>query len=842
MFEESVKVKLKRFIILLGVLSLLLGGVLLPALAQVSSEHVDAVLANQPQGWGFVSAADLAVELLENQPFLLDVREPGELEEIGPIEGAVHIPLRSLAQNLTLLPADLDAPIVVYCKSGHRGTVAMIALQVLGYTNVRNMAGGITGWVDGGNPVAEAPFVPEAGAGPAVDAELVAQVDDYLTNGLPQGWGVVQAADVATELLENPPFLLDVREQAEWDEIGHIEGAVLVPVREVPANISKLPADLNAPIVIYCKAGSRGAIVMTALQMMGYTNVRNMAGGITGWIGAGFAVEGGEAPEAAPAAELDLAAVLDNYLNNVLPSNYGQIKPEDLSAELLENPPFLLDVREASEVEADGYIEGAVHIPVRELAANLDLLPALDAPIVIYCKSGHRGTIGMVALQTLGYTNVRNMAGGITAWINGEFPVVTDPLPEPVRGAAPDIDPALVAAVDDYLTNGLPQGWGVVQPADVSTELLENPPFLLDVREVSEWETDGYIEGAVNVPLRTIATSLDLLPADKGAPIVIYCKAGTRGAIAMAAVQMLGYTNVRNMAGGITGWLNAGFPVVGGAAAVEAPAAPVEVALPSGTPLPVEALQPIVVDALAAIPQGFASIPAETLLANPGGYFILDVRGLDEYEAGHIEGAVNIPLRTLAQNLHLLPAQDAPIVVYCAIGHRGGIATLALNLLGYSNAVSLRSGISGWTAAGGQTVLESTPAVAGGAFPEVDADLWATVDAYLTNLPDGFSLISVEDLNIALAEATPPAIVDVREASEFAQGHIEGAVNIPLRALGASLDQLPAKDAPIVVYDHIGHRGVFAMAALQMLGYENVRSLKNGSNAWVAAGLPLVTE
>ncbi len=834
--------KLKRFIILLGVLSLLLGGALLPALAQVDSDIVGDVLTNQPQGWGFISASDVAIELLENPPFLLDVREPAEVAELGVIEGAVHIPLRTLAQNLALLPADLDAPIIVYCKSGHRGTIAMIALQVLGYTNVRNMSSGITGWIDGGNPVVAEPFVPEAGAGPAIDAELVAQVDDYLTNGLPQGWGVVQAADLATELLENPPFLLDVREQAEWDELGYIEGAVLAPVREVPANLSKLPTDMSTPIVVYCKGGARGAIVMTALQMMGYTDVRNLAGGITGWIGADFAVEGGEAPEVAAPAALDMVAHLDNYLNNVLPAGYGQVKPEDLSAELLENAPFLLDVREPAELEADGYIPGAVHIPLRDVAANLDLLPALDAPIVIYCKSGHRGTIGMVALQVLGYTNVRNLAGGINGWINGQFEVTTDPLPAAERGAAPDIDPALVAAVDDYLKNGLPQGWGVVQPADVSAELLENPPFLLDVREQAEWDTDGYIEGAVLVPLRTIAASLDALPADKGAPIVIYCKAGTRGAIAMTVVQMLGYTNVRNMAGGIMGWINAGFPVVGGAAAVEAPAAPVEVALPSGTPLPVEALQPVIADALAALPQGFASIPADTLKQQLGSVFVLDVRELDEYEAGHIAGAVNIPLRTLAQNLHLLPAKDAPIVIYCAIGHRGGIGTLALNLLGYSSAVSLRSGINGWLAAGGETVLESTPAVVGGAFPEVDADLWATVDAYLTSLPDGFSLISAEDLNIALAEAAPPFIVDVREASEFAQGHIAGAVNIPLRELGASLDQLPALDAAIVVYDHIGHRGVLAMAALQMLGYENVRSLKNGSNAWVAAGLPFVTE
>lgn len=834
---------LRRFVILLGVLGLLLGGVLPPALAQVDSARVSDVLANQPQGWGLVSVSDAAVALLENPPFLLDVRQPSEVAETGVIEGAVHIPLRELAQNLNLLPADLDAPIIVYCKGGHRGAIAMTALKVLGYTNVRNMVGGIDGWISAGNPVVAEPAEVEAGPGPAVDAELVAQVDDYLRNRLPQGWGVIQPADLATALLESPPFLLDVREKAERDEVGYIEGAVLVPVREVPANLSKLPADKSAPIVVYCKAGARGAIVMTALQMLGYENVRNVAGGITGWIGAGFEVVGGEGPaEAAAPAEFDLVAHLDNYLKNVLPANYGQLQPADLSAELLENPPFLLDVREPAELESDGYIAGSVHIPMRELAANLDLLPSLDAPIVVYCKSGHRGTVAMVTLQLLGYTNVRNLAGGLNAWKGAQFEVVTEPLPEPPRGTAPAVDPVLLETIDNYLRNVLPQGWGIVQPADVSTELLENPPFLVDVREPAEWDEMGHIEGAVLVPLRTLAVSLDELPADKSAPIVVYCKAGARGSIGMTIAQLLGYTNVRNMAGGIMAWINAGFPVVGGAAAEAAPAAPAEVVLPTGTALAPEALQSVIAQALAAIPQGFSSIPVDTLKQQLGSVFVLDVRELDEYEAGHIEGAVNIPIRSLAQNLHLLPPQDTPIVVYCAIGHRGGIATLALNLLGYEQAVSLRGGFNAWKASDGPVVLESTPAVARGPFPEVDPDLWATVDAYLSNLPQGFSLISPEDLNIALAETTPPLILDVREAGEFAQGHIEGAVNIPLRELGAKLDQLPAKDAAIVVYDHIGHRGAFAMTALQMLSYQNVRSLKGGSNAWTAAGLPLVTE
>lgn len=47
-----------------------------------------------------------------------------------------------------------------------------------------------------------------------------------------------------------------------------------------------------------------------------------------------------------------------------------------------------------------------------------------DTPIVVFCAIGHRGGITMVALQLMGYTNVRSLSGGFTAWKNANLPVV----------------------------------------------------------------------------------------------------------------------------------------------------------------------------------------------------------------------------------------------------------------------------------------------------------------------------------------------------------------------------------------------------------------------------------
>ena len=47
-----------------------------------------------------------------------------------------------------------------------------------------------------------------------------------------------------------------------------------------------------------------------------------------------------------------------------------------------------------------------------------------DAAIVFLCQSGHRGALGLMALYMMGWTNVRNLAGGMNAWVAAELPVV----------------------------------------------------------------------------------------------------------------------------------------------------------------------------------------------------------------------------------------------------------------------------------------------------------------------------------------------------------------------------------------------------------------------------------
>ena len=121
-------------------------------------------------------------------------------------------------------------------------------------------------------------------------------------------------------------------------------------------------------------------------------------------------------PTAVPPTEVpppDVQAVFSQVVAG-LPEGFAMLKAPDASRELAAaDAPFLLDVRDAAEVEADGYIEKAVNIPVRNLLKNLDKLPGLDAKILVYCGSGHRGGLAMAALRAIGYTNVWNIGGGL---------------------------------------------------------------------------------------------------------------------------------------------------------------------------------------------------------------------------------------------------------------------------------------------------------------------------------------------------------------------------------------------------------------------------------------------
>jgi sulfur-carrier protein adenylyltransferase/sulfurtransferase len=96
-------------------------------------------------------------------------------------------------------------------------------------------------------------------------------------------------------------------------------------------------------------------------------------------------------------------------------------------------------------------------------------------------------------------------------------------------------------------------------------------------------------------------------------------------------------------------------------------------------------------------------------------------------------------------------------------------------------------------------------------------------------------------LAAALESESPPVVVDVREQSEWDEGHIPHAIHVPRGHLESRIEgTAPDRETPIVLYCASGNRSAFAAKTLEELGYENVSSLAPGYTGWKRDGFPTV--
>lgn len=188
---------------------------------------------------------------------------------------------------------------------------------------------------------------------------------------------------------------------------------------------------------------------------------------------------------------------------------------------------------------------------------------------------------------------------------------------------------------------------------------------------------------------------------------------------------------------------------------------------------------------------------------------VVDLRDTFAFEKGHVDGAVNIPLELLAEQVSDLP-RDRAILLMDGTGKKGHQALRSLVSHHTAPLVNVSGGFT--------TLLRHARAVGftslGLSLPEVAAKTNATKESRSQETPAA----------PAAVKTAGPLVVDMRSPGEFATGAYPGAVNIPLDTLPSRLGELGGKAREIIVYCASGARSGYAERLLSQEGFSNVRN------------------
>jgi rhodanese-related sulfurtransferase len=102
---------------------------------------------------------------------------------------------------------------------------------------------------------------------------------------------------------------------------------------------------------------------------------------------------------------------------------------------------------------------------------------------------------------------------------------------------------------------------------------------------------------------------------------------------------------------------------------------------------------------------------------------------------------------------------------------------------------------------------------------------------------------NVQDVRSRLDAKEAFTLIDVREESEWAKGHLPGAVHLCKGIIERDIENAaPNRSTPIVLYCGGGYRSALAADNLQKMGYTNVISMDGGWRGWTEAGFPTVKD
>jgi hydroxyacylglutathione hydrolase len=195
---------------------------------------------------------------------------------------------------------------------------------------------------------------------------------------------------------------------------------------------------------------------------------------------------------------------------------------------------------------------------------------------------------------------------------------------------------------------------------------MKNGAVVVDTSEPSAFG-GAHIKGAYSIWLEGLPVFGGwVLPCDK--PLLLVLEAQSHIDKAVRCLIRAGYNRITGfLKGGIEGWYNAGYPT--------------------------ESLPLLSVHRL------------KEMLDKGEDLLVLDARDQDEWESGHIEGALHIYVGHLEERLGEVP-ENKPVAVICTVGHRAGLGASILLRAGFKQVYNVLGSVTAWVAAGFPGVTE----------------------------------------------------------------------------------------------------------------------------------------
>jgi rhodanese-related sulfurtransferase len=355
-----------------------------------------------------------------------------------------------------------------------------------------------------------------------------------------------------------------------------------------------------------------------------------------------------------------------------------------------------------------------------------------------------------------------------------------------------------------------------ITPSEVRRALLLRDEIaLLDVRHEAAFAT-GHPLFAANMAFDRIALEAGTRLPRRDVPIVVYDAGEGLVAEAVDRLVALGYTDVRQLAGGLDAWRKAGFELFQD---VNSYAKAFGELVESRRHTPSLSAQEVA-----------------ALISSKANVRILDVRRFDEYATMNIPGSISVPGAELVLRAgHAAPDPQTIIIVNCAGRTRSIIGAQSLINAGVANkVVALRNGTIGWTLA--RQELEHGADRRGAIGPFEGATTNAREVAYRA----GVRHVSPEE-SIALERQTHRTLYrfDVRSREDYAAGHIGGFRHYPGGQLVQEIDMAaPVRGARILLTDDRGIRADMTASWLAQMGWETY-VLEGGYDRALEVGPPV---